>query len=454
MEDVAHLCILYNLALEVNLSDRLREEFVNLIKSTGQVILGKTGHDETLVGELIALKERLDRIIKTSFANNSEFMDAEKDAFESFMNCRQNRAADLIAKYADYQLRGGAATESATAAMIEPLLDSVIVMFRFIQGKDYFEGIFKRDLSRRLLFPRSVSIELEKSFVARLKQECGSAFTSRLEGMFKDIELSKRTMIEYHHGHEEKRQSKRHGRIEGIDFNVTSIASGLWPCTPLLEANIPQSVIKEQKSFTDFYQEHNRGRILTWHQGLGNCILKANFPLGVKELQLSIPQALTLLQFNDATEKTYGELRQATGLDDMNLVRALQSLACGKVNILVKNPKGREISVKDQFSYNSEFTSKHNRIRISAVSERDAAEEPIISPTEDHSDRQYQVDATIVRLLKNHKKLDKQQLMRLASEQLRFELSHEEFTRRSESLIDREYVGKDPEDSTIYIYLS
>jgi len=380
-------------------------------------------------------------------------MDAEKDAFESFMNCRQNRAADLIAKYADYQLRGGVAAESATAAMIEPLLDSVIVMFRFIQGKDYFEGIFKRDLSRRLLFPRSVSIELEKSFVARLKQECGSAFTSRLEGMFKDIELSKRSMAEYHHGHE-KRQGKRHGRMESTDFNATTIASGLWPCTPLLEATIPQSIGKEQNSFASFYQDHYKGRVLTWHQGLGNCILKANFPQGVKELQLSIPQALTLLQFNDSTEKTYGELRHATGLDDMNLVRALQSLACGKVSILVKNPKGREISVKDHFSYNSEFASKHNRIRISAVSERDAIEEPIISPTEGPSDRQYQVDATIVRLLKSRKRLDKQQLISLASEQLRFELGNDEFTRRSESLIDREYVGRDPEDPTVYIYLS
>lgn len=149
-----------------------------------------------LVGELIEFKGKLDEIVKTSFVGNSMFTEAVKEAFEAFMNNRQNRPVELLAKYADFQLRVGG-TENMTEAELEDTLDKIIVIFRFVQGKDVFESFYKRDLSRRLLLSRSLSIDAEKSLVGRLKQECGSAFTSRLEGMFKDIELSREIMAVY-----------------------------------------------------------------------------------------------------------------------------------------------------------------------------------------------------------------------------------------------------------------
>ena len=38
---------------------------------------------------------------------------------------------------------------------------------------------------------KSASVDAEKSMLSKLKQECGGGFTSKLEGMFKDMELSK-----------------------------------------------------------------------------------------------------------------------------------------------------------------------------------------------------------------------------------------------------------------------
>lgn len=37
----------------------------------------------------------------------------------------------------------------------------------------------------------------------------------------------------------------------------------------------------------------------------------------------------------------------------MELKRTLQSLACGKVRVLVKHPKGRDVNESDSFSFNS-----------------------------------------------------------------------------------------------------
>lgn len=57
-----------------------------------------------------------------------------------------------------------------------------------------FEAFYKKDLAKRLLLGKSASIDAEKSMIGKLKAECGSQFTNKLEGMFKDMDLSKDIM--------------------------------------------------------------------------------------------------------------------------------------------------------------------------------------------------------------------------------------------------------------------
>jgi cullin 4 len=87
------------------------------------------------------------------------------------------------------KLRAG--NKEATEEELEQILDKIMVQFRFIHGKDVFEAFYKKDLAKRLLVGKSASVDAEKSMLSKLKQECGGGFTSKLEGMFKDMELSK-----------------------------------------------------------------------------------------------------------------------------------------------------------------------------------------------------------------------------------------------------------------------
>lgn len=80
---------------------------------------------------------------------------------------------------------GSTRSHEAAEDEMESALDSSLAIFRFIQGKDAFEAFYKKDLAKRLLFNRSVSIDAEKSSISKLKSECGAHFTSKLEGMFK-----------------------------------------------------------------------------------------------------------------------------------------------------------------------------------------------------------------------------------------------------------------------------
>ena len=66
-----------------------------------------------------------------------------------------------------------------------------------MQGKDVFEAFYKKDLAKRLLLGRSASNDAEKAMITKLKAECGSQFTNKLEGMFKDIDLSHDVMTSF-----------------------------------------------------------------------------------------------------------------------------------------------------------------------------------------------------------------------------------------------------------------
>jgi cullin-4 len=74
------------------------------------------------------------------------------------------------------------------------LLNDWQILIFFLIGKDVFEAFYKKDLAKRLLVGKSASVDAEKSMLSKLKQECGGVFTLKLEGMFKDMELSKDIM--------------------------------------------------------------------------------------------------------------------------------------------------------------------------------------------------------------------------------------------------------------------
>ena len=165
--------------------------------------------DEKMVDELIEFKEKLDRFLHECFHNNEKFSNILKDSFEHFINQRSNKPAELIAKAMDARLRTG--NKEASEEELEKILDKLLILFRFIHGKDVFEAFYKKDLAKRLLVGKSASVDAEKSMLLKLKQgsmkfpkysfldcsiflECGNVFTSKLEGMFKDMELSKDIM--------------------------------------------------------------------------------------------------------------------------------------------------------------------------------------------------------------------------------------------------------------------
>jgi len=349
----------------------------------------------------------------------------------------------------DSKLRAGK-NKATSDEQIESLLDQVMAIFRFINGKDVFEAFYKKDLAKRLLLSKSASIDAEKAMISKLKTECGANFTNKLEGMFKDIDLSKDIMDAFN-------ESKYKDELKaGIDLHVYVLTTGYWPPYTPVEIKLPKELTEYQDVFKQFYLSKYSGRRLVWQHSLGHCTLKAFFPKGKKELSVSLFQTIVLMLFNDAEELSCKEILEATGLDDSKgeLKRTLQSLACGKVRVLVKEPKGIPVNENDKFRFRNDFSAKLHRIKINSIQMKETIIENIKTKQNVFQDRQYQIDAAIVRIMKTRKKLSHNLLISELYNQLKFPIKPADLKKRIESLIEREYLERDPESNTTYNYLA
>ncbi|KAI7818099.1 cullin 4A [Gamsiella multidivaricata] len=446
--NLADLKLWHDLLARVNVLEKLSLHFGNYVKKTGKALVVDPARDDTMVEDLLKFKKGVDEVVSKCFQNSELFLNVLKECFESFINTRQNKPAELVAKYLDLRLRSG--NKELSDEEMESTLERVLILFRYIQGKDVFEAFYKRDLAKRLLLNKSASFDAEKSMLSKLKAECGSGFTTKLEGMFKDMDTSKDIMINF-------RASKMHNKIGSLDLTVNVLTQGNWPTYPPAEANIPDQISRCQEVFKEFYLSKHKGRRLMWQNSLGHSVVKAYFTSqGTKELQLSLFQAIILLLFNDVGDSalSYKDIGQLSNIETKELSRTLQSLACGKYRVLVKHPKSKDVSETDEFTFNKDFTASLTRIKINAIQLKETQEENASTNERIFQDRQFQVDAAIVRIMKTRKQLSHTLLISELFDQLKFAIKPSDLKKRIESLIDRDYLERDKNDQSLYKYVA
>uniref|UniRef100_A0A3B4AU85 Cullin family profile domain-containing protein n=1 Tax=Periophthalmus magnuspinnatus TaxID=409849 RepID=A0A3B4AU85_9GOBI len=182
----------------------LLQHWIEYIKAFGSTIVINPEKDKTMVQELLDFKDKVDHIIDVCFMKNEKFVNAMKEAFETFINKRPNKPAEVCTKHVDSKLRAG--NKEATDEELEKMLDKIMIIFRFIYG-----------FSKKVI-------------------KCGAAFTSKLEGMFKDMELSKDIMVQF----------KQCQNIPGnIELTVNILTMGYWPTYVPMEVHLPPEVCVE-----------------------------------------------------------------------------------------------------------------------------------------------------------------------------------------------------------------
>ncbi|KAK9872995.1 hypothetical protein WA026_020340 [Henosepilachna vigintioctopunctata] len=432
----------------------------------------------TFVQSLLDLKDRFDHFLKNSFNNDKIFKQMIASDFEYFLNLNP-KSPEYLSLFIDDKLKKG--VKGMSEQDIEMVLDKSMVLFRFLQEKDVFERYYKQHLAKRLLLNKSVSDDWEKNMISKLKTECGCQFTSKLEGMFKDMTVSNTIMDEF-----KEHIAKSETNLCGVDLFMRVLTTGFWPtqsATPT--CHIPAVPLAAFESFRRFYLAKHSGRQLTLQPQLGNADLNAIFYGPKKDevdkegacssstslvsnrsagprkhiIQVSTYQMVVLMLFNNRDKLTYEEIKHESDIPERDLIRALQSLAMGKATqrILIKNPKTKEIEPSHEFYVNDSFTSKLHRVKIQTVAAKGESEpERRETRNKVDEDRKHEIEAAIVRIMKSRKRMPHNILITEVTEQLksRFLPSPVIIKKRIEGLIEREYLARTPEDRKVYTYVA
>ncbi len=440
---VEDLKLAYTLFARVNSLAMLEVGFNSYLKRVGVEIVADRERDKTMVQDLLELKTRCDSVITLSFQGSAEFFESAKRAFEHFVNVRANKPAEMLAKYVDSLFKSSKMSDD----QMEEVLERVLVLFRFVIGKDVFEAFYKKDLAKRLLLSRSVSPDWEHLMIKMLKNECGCTFTSKLEGMFKDMDTSKLLLSEF--------GASKKGSQCPLQLSLNVLTSGYWPQYVVQPVTLPPVFVETCTLFEAFYNQKHESRRLTWHHALSYVTLAANFPAGRKQLHVSLFQAVVLSQFNDAPSFSFNELAQRSGLDAEEFVRTIKSLSLGKVRVLARGGGVADsvpLSDKDIIVWRQDFKHKMLRIKINTIQVQETAEESEQVREAVQRDRRYQIDAAIVRIMKTRRSLAHSLLIAELYNQLRFPVKPADIKRQIESLIEREYLERDRSNSSVFVY--
>jgi len=431
------------------------------------------------VTDLIALHDKYTTTLTKVLDNHSVFQKAIKDAFEAFINqtvaVNPGKApapkpeaerekdkprstvlstvnssvtsSELLATYCDLLMRN--ACDKMTEDDMDEVLDKVVALFGHISDKDLFQEFYRKQLSRRLLMSNTTD-ENERALISKLKLKCGAPYTSKLEGMINDRNVSEETQGHF-------REYLRNQNITpACDFTAQVLTTGFWPAFKVDTLDCPDNVQTMMGVFKTFYDSRTQSRVLRWVHSLATATLTARFPKGEKELAMNAYQACICLLFNNTNTLKGSDIERTLQLSWEEVRKSLQSLALGKYRILTKVTPGKEIKETDEFVYNEEFTDRSRKLRIATVFAKlsPKAATQVVQQVEE--DRRHAIEACIVRLMKSRRMMEHSQLISEAIAHLspHFKPDPKVIKRRIDDLITREYLERDAERTNFYRYLA
>jgi len=430
-------------------------EGISLVKAAEQAVEGKrdpkkdaSSQESMFVRLVIRLHDKYIQYVNDCFGgkHDSLFHKALKEAFEVFCNKTivGSTSAELMATFCDNLLKKGS-KEKLSDEAIEETLEKVVKLLAYISDKDLFGEFYRKKLSKRLLFDRSASEDHERSILARLKQQCGAQFTSKMEGMVTDLQLAKedqRRFVDWMAEH----------RRPPVDMTVTVLTTGYWPSYKALELTLPTEMIQAVEVHKEFYESKTKHRKLTWVYTLGSCQIRAHFKAKKVEILMTTFQAAALMLFNNGEELSFKEVCQRLNAPEEDASRIMHSLSCSKYKVLLKTPPGSPIGQDDTFKLNVDFTDKMHRIRMPMPS----ADEKKKVVEDVDKDRRYAIDAAVVRIMKARKTLKHQELVLEVVSQLSrmFKPDFKMIKKRIDDLLAREYIERDKDNSAVFNYVA
>lgn len=424
----------------------------------------------------MALQEKYTKLLSTAFNNNSFCANAVRDAMEASINigigtstapsaapmmhtAPRITAAELLSSYVDMILKGGP-SESATEEETDAALNNMVSLVSRLSDKDMFGEFLRRLLSRRLLLGGAFHEELERSFIAKLKQKFGASSTSRLEHMISD----RNTSNDFAETFKQHLQSLSNGGYAfpyTIDFTAQVLTAGVWPPFVQDTAHVPPPIKTLMDSFFSLYERGKSRRVLQWISSMGSATINASFKGKEYQLQMTIYQAIVLLLFEPDPSGlgrclSMSMVQDLSGIDFEEIKRVVQSFCHSKVKLLSRKGAQSNLQESDTLTVNEEFTSSLKKIKVPVAIQKAAAVQAVAVAAAVQEDRRPAIDACVVRIMKSRRQEEHTVLVTEVISQLtnRFVPDPKLIKSRIEELLARDYLERHPQTPNTYVYVA
>jgi cullin 1 len=421
----------------------------NFITSMGEDIINRRkarldsgekdkNDDPKFVKSIMALHVKYLCVVKDDFGGNSLFQKGLKDAFVEIVNKNvgQFTNAELMSTFCDRILKSGG--EKLSEKEVDANLEKIVQLFSYLTDKDMFAEIYRNQLAKRLLSQRSTSNDAEKSMIAKLKMQCGTQFTSKMEGMLGDLAVGAGQRSEF--GNQMRTVDTK------LDFSVQVLTTGFWPTYKSPAIALTPQMSKCMDIFKDWHDQKHQKRKLIWVFSQGNASVRGIFGKKSYDLQVATLQAVALDAMNGGATMTFTELATKLNVEENILKPLMHSLSCGKYKVIKKTPASNKINTTDSFTANEKFSSNMRKIRIPM-----ASLDGQLNTKRVEEDRTIAIEAAIVRIMKARKTLQHQQLLSEVLAQLNFFSPNPRLVKkRIEALIEREYLERSADNTQVY----
>lgn len=400
---------------------------------------------------ILDLKNKTEELLKTFsyirpgtniLQKDPLFLKACKESWVNISNMN-NRYSEFVSLYIDNKLRKFELDESD----LESMINDIIYIIRQLKDKDIFENIYIAHLSRRLLQKTSISLDTERFIISKFKIEFGTFFTSKMEGMIKDIQTFPEFDSKF------KTHLNQRNIHSPIDLSVKVLKTGGWPFYIANDIQLSNTIQQSKSIFEEWYFETQNGKKLKWIYHLGDAYILMNGFTSQYEIKVSSIQMIILLLFNENDSLSINQISDILKIPIDRLKRILFSLSSNtQIHKRILNKSDEKISDLTIFSPNNEFKSKKIKIKLCPLIAKQDSLSLLENNNRLNEERKWLLDATIVRIMKERKIISHKDLILEVTIQLseRFMPNSEIIKKQIESLIEREYIERVYEEGSLY----
>ena len=415
-----------------------------------------------IVPKLVDLLKEINVLVLQCFKNNSILQKAKNKAFGNFMN--SDYYSKQLANYLDYCMRAG--FKGKSPEYVDNTLNDIIALFKNLNTKYIFQQITEKRMSERLIKDSTLSINYEKNFISKLKQESDISLVSKMSGMMSDLDTNKNETVAY-------RNSPSKGEPNGIKFSVQVISNNAWEVgnKNILEIKLPPLFSSCIEDFEKYYLKKYPEQKLIWHLGFSKVEIQYLY-LKNKNLSIStLPQILILLELEKSEPLSIKQLSEKFGCPTELIENSIEGLIfnpsfnqkCEKNKgvIISTTTQKSEFNDTDEFKINPDFKSikqKFNTIPMpKKKSEQQLNDEEKASKREYERYEGYLIQSNLIRIMKSRigQVTTHNWLVSEAIKQIdRLKAQPQQIKENIEKLIEKNCIKRDEKNKGCYEYVA